>query len=71
MSLHPIFRLASPEGRPRIYNTANHATVKDEASARAAYLDETGYDATSVSAFTFDELSGASELADFALYGLT
>ncbi len=68
--LHPIFRLASLEGRARFYNTANHATVKDEASARAAYLDETGYDATQVNSFTFDELSGTTELADFALHGL-
>ena len=67
---YPIFRLSSHEGRPRFYNAANHQTVKDEASARAAYLDETGYDATSVNAFTFDEISSASELADFALYGL-
>lgn len=67
---YPIFRLASLEGRARLYNTANHATVKDEASARAAYLEETGYDATSVNAFTFDELAGTTELADFVLYGL-
>ena len=70
MSLFPIFRLASPEGRSRIYNTANHATVKDEATARAAYLDETGYEATRVNAYIFDEMDGGSELADFALYGL-
>ena len=66
----PIFRLSSPDGRPRFYNAANHPTVKDEATARDAYLDETGYEATSVNAFTFDELDSASELADFALYGL-
>jgi hypothetical protein len=66
----PIFRLSSQDGRSRIYNTANHEKVKDEDTARAAYLDETGYDATSVNAFTFDELAGTSELADFALYGL-
>lgn len=66
----PIFRLASTEGRARFYNAANHATVKDESTARAAYLNDTGYEATSVNAYTFDELEGTTELADFALYGL-
>lgn len=66
-----IFRLSSEGGGVQFYNTANHAVVKDEESARSAYLDETGYEATSVSSFTFDELEGKTELADFALYGLT
>lgn len=70
MSLFPIFRLHSPEGRVRFFNTANHPTVKDETTARAAYLAETGHEATQVSSFAFDELHDSTELADFALYGL-
>ncbi len=66
----PIFRLASAKGRVRFYNTANHSVVKDEASARAAYLGETGHEATQADAFAFDELSGTTELGAFAHYGL-
>jgi len=62
MSLFPIFRLHSPEGRVRFFNTANHPTVKDETTARAAYLAETGYVATQVSSLAFDEMRG-SEIA--------
>lgn len=42
MSIHPIYRLSSQCGRVRIYNTANHPTVKDEASARAAVATRIG-----------------------------
>ena len=64
----PIFRM-SGQGHTIFYNTSNHATVKDEFTAREAFLDDTGYEPTRVSSFTFDETHSISDLTDFAHYG--
>lgn len=64
----PIFRMTGPWGQGVVYNTANHETVKDEATARAAFMEQFGEEPSGVASYTFDEMT-LENFADFARFG--